>query len=532
VKSIVTPRGRDESRNVADALGAFREAKAALGETPADAAILNAYVSALGRLFPEARFVMRVADGSAVATASTHRLARDGKLEITEAGLHRIGSPEQATESPAVGVIPTYQPILEAPPRQASHRDGLDAPLIREGTIIGVAAAELDGRRAAPAGLEPALMIAADQVGTLLESASQRRESAHLRDYLDKLLEHANIPVLVVGRDRNIRVVSRAFSRITGMSRQGVVANDLLRLAQHEERVHVLSAFVNVLRGRSVPPFELQLPRVGGGFARLRFKLAPIVDSDGEVAGVIAIGQDRTEVRELEGQVIHAEKLATLGQLAAGIVHEINNPLTSISVYGEYLLGKLSRSGAEPSDVKRIERILRSSDRIMSFTRNLLTYARPSKEEAREVSVPAVLDEAIDFCEHLAREANVTIVPDYANDLPRVHGVAGQLHQVFVNLVTNACNAAGDDGGVLSVRARAGNGRIEIVFEDNGVGIPDEHLAQVFEPFFSTRHKGKGTGLGLSIVKSIVEAHGGEIAIESEVGKRTRVGVTLPSVSR
>ena len=124
----------------------------------------------------------------------------------------------------------------------------------------------------------------------------------------------------------------------------------------------------------------------GGRQARLQFTLAPILDAEGRVAGVIAIGQDRTEVRELEGQVIHAEKLATLGQLAAGIVHEINNPLTSISVYGEYLLSKLSRTGAEASDLKRVERILRSADRILSFTRNLLAYARPSREEAQPVS--------------------------------------------------------------------------------------------------------------------------------------------------
>jgi signal transduction histidine kinase len=254
------------------------------------------------------------------------------------------------------------------------------------------------------------------------------------------------------------------------------------------------------------------------------------LDSEGRVAGVIAIGQDRTEVRELEGQVIHAEKLATLGQLAAGIVHEINNPLTSISVYGEYLLGKLKRSDAEPSDLKRVERILRASDRIMSFTRNLLTYARPSREEARRVDINDIVDQAIDFCEHLSREANVTVIPDYADELPRLEAVPGQLHQVLVNLLTNACNAAREDGGVVSITTRLrSSDQIEVVVEDNGVGIPKSHLSQVFEPFFSTRRKGKGTGLGLSIVKNIVEQHHGEIRIESEAGHYTRVSITLPT---
>jgi signal transduction histidine kinase len=271
------------------------------------------------------------------------------------------------------------------------------------------------------------------------------------------------------------------------------------------------------------------LPKAGGGNARLQFTLAPILDAEGGVAGVIAIGQDRTEVRELEGQVIHAEKLATLGQLAAGIVHEINNPLTSISVYGEYLLSKLTRTGAEPSDLKRVERIMRSSDRIMSFTRNLLTYARPSKEEAQPVLLNDIVEEAVGFCEHIIRDAQVTVVRDYGDDMPKVSAVPGQLHQVFVNLITNVCNAAPEEGGRMRLSTRLhGHDRIRIEVEDNGVGIRAAELKRVFEPFFSTRRKGTGTGLGLSIVKNIVEQHRGTIEIHSEAGCGTTVLVTLP----
>jgi PAS domain S-box-containing protein len=324
-------------------------------------------------------------------------------------------------------------------------------------------------------------------------------------------------------------VVSSAFGRITGLDRTELVAKDVLRLAGPSERVRVLSAFVNALRGREVTPFELRLPKAGGGNARLQFTLAPILDAEGRVAGVIAIGQDRTEVRELEGQVIHAEKLATLGQLAAGIVHEINNPLTSISVYGEYLLSKLTRSGAEHADVKRVERILRSSDRIMSFTRNLLTYARPSKEEAEPISLNDVLREAVDFCEHIIRDAGISATLDYGEDLPKVNAVPGQLHQVFVNLITNACNAAPDEGGSVRLSSRLlGHDRIHVEVHDNGVGIRAAELTRVFEPFFSTRRKGTGTGLGLSIVKNIVEEHRGTIEIDSEPGRGTTVVVALP----
>jgi len=535
VKSIVTPRRRTEEPAMPAILEALNQAQRETRVFATDDKILRAFVHALERLYPTIRFAMRLtppaAERTAVVQAATHRIATESlnAVTITEAGLVRAGLWQAAPALVELTLARTYQPILEAPPGDAPFSDGFDAPLARAGEVIGVVIAEFDRREAFPTNLETAVLIAASQASAALESGSLRREATHLRDYLEKLLEHANIPVLVVARDRSIRVVSSAFGRITGIGRDGLVAKDVLQLAPQSERVRVLSAFVGALRGRNVPPFELQLPKADGGSARLLFKLAPILDSEGRVAGVIAIGQDRTEVRELEGQVLHAEKLATLGQLAAGIVHEINNPLTSISVYGEYLLGKLTRSGAESSDLKRIERILRSSDRIMSFTRNLLTYARPSKEEAREVAVNEILDEAIDFCDHLARETNVTFVSDYAEDLPRVNAVRGQLHQVFVNLITNACNAAGEDGGVVSARTRRyGNDQVQIVLEDDGIGIPEGDLEQVFDPFFSTRRKGQGTGLGLSIVKNIVEQHEGRIQIESESGGHTTVSIILP----
>jgi signal transduction histidine kinase len=214
-------------------------------------------------------------------------------------------------------------------------------------------------------------------------------------------------------------------------------------------------------------------------------------------------------------------------------VHEINNPLTSIAVYGEYLLSKLTRSGAEHADLKRVERILRSSDRIMSFTRNLLTYARPAKEEPQLTRLNDVLQEAVEFCEHIVREAGVSVELDYGENISEVNAVPGQLHQVFVNLITNACNAAPEEAGRVRLATRThGHDRIWVEVQDNGVGIPGSELNRVFEPFFSTRRKGTGTGLGLSIVKNIIEEHQGTIEIESELGGGTTVRVTLPCIDQ
>ncbi len=435
VKSIVTPRRRNaEIQSLAQVLESLNQAQRETSGSTTDEKILRSYVYALERLYPKVRFAMRLSpraiEHTAIVQATTHHIRPEAmdEVSITEAGLMRAGFAQPVEPPNGMTLRRTYQPILlTGPTEEAQPTDGFDAPLARAGEIVGVLAAEFERGATLPARLEDAVLMAATQASAAIESGRLRRESLHLRDYLEKLLEHANIPVLVLGRDRGIRVVSSAFGRITGLDRTELIAKDVLQLAGQSERVRVLSAFVSALRGRDVPPFELTLPKAGGGTARLQFTLAPILESEGRVAGVIAIGQDRTEVRELEGQVIHAEKLATLGQLAAGIVHEINNPLTSISVYGEYLLSKLTRSGAEPSDLKRVERIMRSSDRIMSFTRNLLTYARPSKEEAQPLHLNDVLEEAVGFCEHIMREAHVTVVRDYGDNLPKVNAVPGQL---------------------------------------------------------------------------------------------------------
>lgn len=536
VKSIVARRPAQAAPSLAEILESLVQAQRETTNFSTDEKILRAYVHALERLYPSVRFAIRLAptdiEQSVVVQAATHRVRPEAMTEvaITEAAFVRAGLGQPVEALKAMTLRRTYEPcLLPGPDDEPLPADGFDAPLLERGEVIGVAVAELDRGAEVPARLEDALLIAATQVGAAIETGRLRREALHLRDYLEKLLEHANIPVLVIGRDRGIRVVSAAFEVITGLDRKELVTKDVLRLASQNERVRILSAFVGVLRGREVAPFELRIPKTGGGHARLEFSLAPILDSEGRVAGVIAIGQDRTEVRELEGQVIHAEKLATLGQLAAGIVHEINNPLTSISVYGEYLLGKLRRTGAEQSDLKRVERILRSSDRIMSFTRNLLTYARPSKEEAQPLSINDVIDEAIGFCEHIIREAHVSIERSYDPALPMVHAVRGQLHQVLVNLVTNACNAAPEHGGWLRLcTERIGQDRIRLAVEDNGVGIHASEIDRVFEPFFSTRRKGQGTGLGLSIVRNIVEEHRGTVEIDSELERGTIVSITLP----
>jgi signal transduction histidine kinase len=235
-----------------------------------------------------------------------------------------------------------------------------------------------------------------------------------------------------------------------------------------------------------------------------------------------------------EQRMIHADKLATFGQVAAGVVHELNNPLTSIVAYSDYLIRKSLDGGIrETEDIERLRRISESANRMLRFTRELVTYARPSGGPPETVVIHSVVDRAIAFCEHVLAGAGMRVERAYAADVPTVVAVSEQLVQVFVNLITNACQAAPAEGGRLIVETAltsGPDGRRTVVASvvDNGTGIAPEHMPRVFAPFFTTKGDKNGTGLGLSIVKSIVEGHGGSIRVDSQLGHGTRFVIELP----
>jgi signal transduction histidine kinase len=246
------------------------------------------------------------------------------------------------------------------------------------------------------------------------------------------------------------------------------------------------------------------------------------------------------ELRTLESHVIQADKLASFGQIAAGMVHELNNPLTSIVAYTDYLIRKFVQSQGEatmaPDDVDRMRRIGESANRMLRFTRDLVSYARPSSEVAVPVVVHTVIDQAVAFCEHLLAEAGAKVTRRYGEGVLTVRARPEQLAQVFVNLITNACHAMPPQKGELAIVTRVvDDGKwLEIHVEDNGHGIAEEHLPHIFAPFFTTKREGRGTGLGLSIVKSILDQHDGRIAPKSprDDGTGTSFVIRLPAGPR
>jgi two-component system, NtrC family, sensor kinase len=231
------------------------------------------------------------------------------------------------------------------------------------------------------------------------------------------------------------------------------------------------------------------------------------------------------EIRYLREQMIQLERLGSLGQMVAGIVHELNNPLTSIVAYSDYLRKKSEDS----ADVERLMRISEAAERIRRFARDLTEYASPRPAVSGKVAIDKVIDQALVFCEHELDKTGILVERNFGLVQP-VRGVADQLTQVFVNLFTNAAHAMRDQGGLLSITtSMAPDHRVDVTITDDGHGIDPDTLPRIFEPFFTTKTGGAGTGLGLSIVHRIVADHGGRIHANGNPPRGTVFHVELPA---
>ncbi len=376
----------------------------------------------------------------------------------------------------------------------------------------------------------------ANHTAVVVHTRRLLRETVYLQDYLEQLIEQANALIIATDIEGRVTVWNRAMNRVTGFSRGEVVGKPLLPWLTELGAPDVGRVLKQVAASGTPATREVRLPTVGGAMLRAAFNVVAVRGAAGAPAAVLGIGQDVTALRQLQSQVIHAEKLATLGQIAAGVAHEINNPLTSIQVCAATVARKASQSldGRVPgsfdaADLDRLRKIEDGAERIRRFARDLVSYARPSGSEVEDIAINEALDQALSFCEHVLESAHATLERDYARDLPRIQAVRDQILQVAINLVTNAAHAVEARGGTVRVRTWvAGGATVGFAISDNGVGIKDEDRGKIFDPFFTTKPAGKGTGLGLSIVRNIIYSHGGQISFQSRPGSGTTFMVTLP----
>jgi signal transduction histidine kinase len=234
-------------------------------------------------------------------------------------------------------------------------------------------------------------------------------------------------------------------------------------------------------------------------------------------------GKRIEELRTAQTQLLQSEKLATIGQMAAGIAHELNTPLTYIMGNLELLESQLA-SGAQK---EMLASIAVGAERITSLAQRLLAFSRPAQEEPVEIAVNDVVERSLELCHYQILKGGVQLRKELSPSLPRVQGVANQLETALINLVVNAVHAM-EGGGTLQIATTSRDGHVEIAVADTGAGIPSEIQPTIFEPFFTTKPEGKGTGLGLSTVLMIVERHKGRIEFTSATGAGTTFRISLP----
>ena len=451
----------------------------------------------------------------------------------------------KATNAAGETFLPAYIRVVDEHPLIFKHAAaGFAVPLLAGGHMMGevhvnypaVPGASDDGRPWFPTKADQGLVIpVANHLAVVAHTRRLLRETSYLQNYLEQIVDQAN--ALIVATDMNGRVTvwNRALHRLTGFSRWDATGQELNVWFKSLGTPQLPLVMRQAAAAGDTVTREMRLPSAGGAMIRAAFNVV-IVKSGETPAAILAVGQDVTAMRALQGQVIHAEKLATIGQIAAGVAHEINNPLTSIQVCVDAVSrkAKLAIEGRvpnafEPADLERLKRITEGSERIRRFAKDLVTYARPSGADNQQFSLNDVVKHGLSFCEHVLDEAHARVESDFHPDLPPLTAIRDQILQVVINLITNAAQALPPDGGQMRVRTwRRGNAAVGVAVSDTGRGIKDSDRPHLFEPFFTTKAPGRGTGLGLSIVRNIVFSHGGQITFQSRQGGGTTFVVTLP----
>jgi two-component system NtrC family sensor kinase len=316
------------------------------------------------------------------------------------------------------------------------------------------------------------------------------------------------------------------------VSRDDALGRTVFEVLHRQPRALLQQEFDRVFQTGQIEVVEVSTDTRGGP-RYYRISKIPMRLDDEHVTHVITIGEDVTEPKLAQQQISQTEKLAAVGQLAAGVMHELNNPLATIGACVEALTARMTELPPAPRQtVAEYLDIMQSElTRCKSIVDGLLDFSRPKGRAKYPVQVNQVVEDALFLLRHHDRFKRITLDRRITDDLPPVEANAEQLMQVFLDLMLNAIDAM-DGRGTLAIATRLSPARADEVWieiSDTGMGIPRENIAKIFEPFFTTKTPGQGTGLGLSIAYAIVQHHGGRIAVDSKMGSGSTFRVILPA---
>jgi two-component system NtrC family sensor kinase len=337
-------------------------------------------------------------------------------------------------------------------------------------------------------------------------------------------------PLMLIDQNFQIIQVNKALASHANRDVKQVIGKKCYEMFAHRDGPCPGCRLLDSLANRTPETFELK-QLYGGRFYEVTTQ--PILDANGQLEGSLHIYRDRTLAKQLQNQLVQHEKLASIGLLAGGIAHELNNPLAGILLFAQMLLRNMDQSSEHYQDVVEIES---AAKRCKTIVESLLDFARkqPAVEEHGQydrLELHEAVESAMRFCSVGGAFERIDVVKQWRPEGAPAHGNRNKIIQVFLNLIQNAIQAM-PDGGTLTLRSellddpRGSWSVVEVI--DTGVGIPAEHIKKIFDPFFTSKSEGEGTGLGLSICHGIIQDLGGLIEVESQLHKGSCFRVLLP----
>jgi PAS domain S-box-containing protein len=379
---------------------------------------------------------------------------------------------------------------------------------------------------------------AQDEFAPLVEAFNRMVDSVNKsQEQLAKVFFAADDAMFSTDPKGNLLLWGGGCERMFGLAKEEISGRRIGELLAPGVPAEVLDEVRRDARNRGRWEGEIQFRGRGGRVFDGWCVATNLRNDEGQVAGYLHVVRDVTDKKLMEMQLIQSEKMASVGELAAGVAHEINNPLSGILSNAEFLQEEIPEEETERHE--EIREIMANSERIRVIVRDLLSFSRQKDSELfGPVDVAKVIQASLNLTMHQMTLDNIRVIRKVPEDLPLVHGNANKIEQVLINVLSNARYALNQkypkphEEKILEMEAlavqREGRPHVRIRCTDHGTGIPREIMDRIVHPFFTTKEQGKGTGLGMSISYHIVRDHGGALGFESEEGRYTRVSVDLP----
>ncbi|MGQ9798116.1 MAG: PAS domain S-box protein [Ignavibacterium sp.] len=357
-------------------------------------------------------------------------------------------------------------------------------------------------------------------------SEEKAKEAELIRFF--NVAENSVNPIEITDLNGKIIYVNRAFEIASGYTKEELLGKNPRIFGSGKLPSSYWDKMWATISSGKVWVGEVENRRKNGEPFYTQLLISPILEKDGKVSGYFAIHRDLTEKRTLERQLIHTQKMESIGTLAAGIAHEVGNPLASISA----LVQVAQRNSKDPFVNEKLSLVKSQITRISKIIRDLVDFSRPSNYELELTDINKVIKEAVEITKVGTKAKDITFETNLSDSIPMLPLIADQIQQVFLNILLNAVDAISEKkekkNEKILVTSHADSDWLTITFVDTGPGIKEENINKIFEPFFTTKKEGKGTGLGLWVSYGIVKSFQGDIKVKSKVNEGTTFVIKLP----